>query len=417
MSRTIVEKIFSKHCGGKDINPGETIWLDIDVRSARDFGGPNVIKNLEKYFPENPIISKERTIFTFDTVVPANNIPYAKNQQLVRDFTRKHDIALYDVNRGIGTHSLIEDGWVRPGMTAVGTDSHYNIMGAIGAFGQGMGDRDIAFAYATGKVWFEVPPTVKINVDGFPRNELVTPKDFVLLLLQKFGSHGLLGKVVELYGDYVESLELDARITVASMGTELGLISIIIPTNELLVSELEDLSEPRWGYEQVFADYDADYEAEYAVDVSDLEPLLAAPYSPDNIYPVREYIGTNVDSVFVGCCTNGRTSDISIAADSLDDSPVAVDTIMRVVPATRRITSEIMISGVWQKLFNSGAVVSHAACGGCAQGQIGMTGEGEVQISTGNRNFKGKQGAGQTYLASPIVAGYAAAKGKIWLPE
>ncbi len=236
MARTIVEKIFSKHCSGKDIKPGEIIWLDIDVRSARDFGGPNVIKNLEKYFPENPVISKKRTIFTFDTVVPANNIPYAINQQLVRDFTRKHDIALYDVNKGIGTHSLIEDGWVRPGMTAVGTDSHYNIMGAIGAFGQGMGDRDIAFAYATGKVWFEVPATVRINIDGYPMNEIVTPKDFVLLLLQKFGSHGLLGKVVELYGDYIESLELDGRITVASMGTELGLISIIIPTNELLVS-------------------------------------------------------------------------------------------------------------------------------------------------------------------------------------
>ncbi len=417
MGQTIVEKIFSLHSDSGNIKPGDIFWLSIDVRSARDFGGPNVVGHLEKHFPKNPVKDVSRTVFTFDTVAPANNIPYAENQQVCRNFARKHDIPLYDVNRGIGTHTLIEEGWVRPAQTAVGTDSHYNILGAIGAFGQGMGDRDIAFAFNTGKVWFQVPPTVRINVDGFPASELATPKDFVLFLLQKFGSHGLLGKVVELYGDYIDYLDLAGRITVASMGTELGLISIILPPNEPLLSELDNLAQPRWEYEPIYADADAKYENEYSVDISNLEPLLAAPYSPDNVHPVREFIGHRVDSVFVGSCTNGRASDIELAADAMQGEKVAYNTIMRVVPSTRRVTWEIMRSGVWQQLFDSGAVVSHAACGGCAQGQIGMTGKGEVQISTANRNFKGKQGAGDTFLASPLVAGFAATHGEIYLPK
>ncbi|MCD6595498.1 homoaconitate hydratase family protein [bacterium] len=417
MGNTMVEKIFLSHSNKREISPGDVIWLDIDIRSARDFGGPNVVKNLQNYFPENPVIDKTRTVFTFDTVAPANNIPYAINQQLVRNYAREYKIPLYDVNRGIGTHTLIEDGWIRPNITAVGTDSHYNIMGAIGALGQGMGDRDIAFAFATGKVWFETPATVRINVEGMPKNELVTPKDFVLFLLSKFGSHGLLGKIVELYGDYIESLNLAGKITIASMGTELGLISILIPPNENLIAELDKLSAPKWQTESICSDIDAKYAGEYTVDINNLEPLLAAPFSPDNIHPVREFIGKSIDSVFIGSCTNGRAEDISAAANALDDSKVADNTIMRVVPTTRIVTENIIRNGSWKKLFDSGAVVSHPACGGCAQGQIGMTGIGEVQISTANRNFKGKQGAGETFLASPIIAGFAAAKGKIWLPK
>ncbi|RKZ34150.1 homoaconitate hydratase family protein [bacterium] len=417
MGKTIIEKIFSSHSDRNDIHPGDVLWLDVDVRSARDFGGPNVVNNLRRYFPDNPVKDIHRTVFTFDTVAPANNIPYAKNQQLVRLFAREFNIPLFDVNRGIGTHTLIEEGWVRPGMIAVGTDSHYNIMGAIGAFGQGMGDKDIAFAFATGKIWFQVPPTVRVNVNGYPKNRLVTPKDFVLALLDKFGSHGLLGMTVELYGDYIDSLDLSGRITVASMGTEMALISIIIPPDEKLIATLDELSSSRYEWTAYKSDPDAKFVDEYSIDITDLEPLLSAPYSPDNVHPVREFIGTEVDSVFVGSCTNGRSEDITASAEALGDSNIAERTIMRVVPATRIVTQQIMESGIWKRLFDSGAVVSHPACGGCAQGQIGMTGAGEIQLSTGNRNFKGKQGAGETYLLSPIVAGFSAAKGKIWLPD
>ncbi len=415
MGYTIIEKIFLKHSDKKSLSPEDIFWLNIDVSSARDFGGPNVVKHLDKYFPDNPVIDKSRAVFTFDTVAPANNIPYAENQQIVRNFSRKHNIPLYDVDKGIGNHVLIEEGWIRPGMTVIGTDSHYNIMGAIGAFGQGMGDRDIAFAFATGKVWFKVPKSIKINIDGIPKNELVTPKDFVLSLLKEFGSHSLLGTSVELYGDYIDSLDLAGRITVASMGTELGLISIIIPPNDSLLKELEMLSPAKWNFEPFYADSDARYDKEFTVDISDLEPMIALPYSPDNVLPVRKVIGTNIDTVFIGSCTNGRFEDIEAGAKALGNS-IAPETTLRIVPATRIVTSKLLRSGIWMKLFEAGAVLSHQACGGCAQGQIGMTGTGEVQISTGNRNFKGKQGKGETYLSSPIVAGFSAAKGKIWLP-
>ena len=416
MGQTIIEKIFAAKSGKTSVSPGDVVWIFVDVRSARDFGGPNVVKNLEKYFPNAPVIDPERTVFTFDTVSPANNIQYAENQQKVRQFARKFGIPLYDAGHGIGSHVLIEEGWVRPGMTVVGTDSHYNIMGAIGAFGQGMGDRDIAFAFATGKVWFEVPPTVRINVEGFPKNELVTPKDFVLFMLKKFGSHGLLGRVAELYGDYIDSLSLAGRITVASMATEMALISIIIPPTKALLDELSKLSPPKWEFEPIHADLDAKYEDEITLNITELEPLIAAPYSPDNVHTVRELAGTKIDTVFIGSCTNGRFEDISAAADIISAEGIAEGITMKVVPATRRVTGELLLSSKFRALFEAGAIVSHPACAGCAQGQIGMTGTGEVQVSTGNRNFRGKQGAGQTYLASPITAALAAAKGKLWLP-
>lgn len=412
MGQTILEKILQAHTKD-EVFPGAVIWLDIDIRTARDFGGPNVVKYLEEEYPSDPIADKSRTFFTFDTVAPANNIPYAENQQICREFARKHGIKLFDVDSGIGTHTLLENGIIRPGMTAVGTDSHYNILGAIGVFGQGMGDMDIAFAFKTGKTWFEVPESVRINLKGIPRFP-VTAKDVVLELLRIFGTNGLLGYAVELYGDYIDSLSLDERITIASMATEMGLISFFFPPSKKIASELKALS----GYEAEFisADTDAKYKSEYTIDISNLEPLLAAPYSPGNVHPVREYLGQRIDTVFVGSCTNGRILDIHQFADLLDGHKVKDGVTARVVPATRRIFGKILEDGTLARLFNAGVIVSHAACAGCASGQIGMTGKGERQLSTGNRNFKGKQGSGETFLVSPVVAGASAKEGKIALP-
>ncbi|MHA1330945.1 MAG: aconitase family protein, partial [Candidatus Hodarchaeales archaeon] len=170
MSKTIIEKIISDH-SKDEVIPGQIVWMDIDVRSARDFGGANVVKNLEKNYPEEvKIADPEKTFFTFDCVVPANNLGYAENQQIARMFARKYldRKNLYDVNAGIGSHVMIEKGIAVPGSTVVGTDSHLNILGAIGAFGQGMGDQDIAFTFKTGKTWFEVPETMTITIDGKP---------------------------------------------------------------------------------------------------------------------------------------------------------------------------------------------------------------------------------------------------------
>lgn len=412
MGKNIMEKIFEAHTPDKSlVVPGKTIWLDIDIRSARDFGGANVVKHLEREYPnESKVADTAKTFFTFDCVSPANTIPYAENQQICRVFARDNNIPLYDVGTGIGTHILIENGHVLPGMTAVGTDSHYNIMGAIGAFGQGMGDRDIAFAWKAGKVWFDIPETVRINLDGIPTHPDVTAKDVVLRLLQEFGASGLLGKVAELRGDYIESIGLDERITIASMGTEMGLISVMIAPDEKLANELK-----QWHSEDIEllgSDPDAKYQGEYTISIANLEPLISAPFEPHNVHPVTKFAGTRLDSVFVGSCTGGRITDLRDLTKETEKG-IADGVILRVVPATRRTLALAMKEGIYENLFENGATVSHAACGGCASGQIGMTGAGEVQVSTGNRNFKGKQGAGETFLSSAKIAGRAAAKGKL----
>lgn len=412
MGKNIIEKIFSAHTPDESlVEPGKTIWLDIDIRSARDFGGANVVKNLLREYPnESKVADPTKTFFTFDCVSPANTIPYAENQQICRVFARDNDIPLYDVGQGIGTHVLIENGHVLPGMTAVGTDSHYNIMGAIGAFGQGMGDRDIAFAWKAGKVWFDIPETVRINLDGIPAHPDVSAKDVVLRLLQEFGASGLLGKVAELRGEYIDSIGLDERITIASMGTEMGLISLIIAPDEKLAKELK-----QWHSEDIeliASDPDAKYQGEYTISIADLEPLISAPFEPHNVHPVSEFAGKKLDSVFVGSCTGGRILDLQTLADEIEGG-ASKDIILRVVPATRRTLALAMEQGIYAKLFEAGATVSHAACGGCASGQIGMTGAGEVQVSTGNRNFKGKQGAGETFISSAKIAGMAAKKGTL----
>ena len=412
MPKTIIEKIFANHTSEKVI-PGNNIWLNIDLVTARDFGGANVVKNLEREYPDKPIGDIAKSAFTFDCVVPANNIPYAQNQQIIRDFARKWNVKLLDSQWGIGTHNIIEKGWTLPGDTALGTDSHFNILGALGVFGQGMGDIDIAFAFKTRKVWFEIPSTVRINLKGIPKFP-VTPKDVVLELLRNFGTKGLLGKVVELYGDYIDALGLDGRITIASMGTELGLVSFFFPPSEEIKKEIKDIA----GYDAEFisSDKDAKYEEEYTVDISNLEPLLAAPYSPANVNPVREYLNTPIDTVFVGSCTNGRVSDFRIVSEIIGDNSVDNKVTLKLVPSTRYVYSYLMNDGIAQQLFSAGGILSHPACAGCASGQIGMTGAGERQLSTGNRNFKGKQGAGETFIVSPVIAAISAKNGKISLP-
>ncbi|RLI67672.1 homoaconitate hydratase family protein [Candidatus Heimdallarchaeota archaeon] len=416
MGQTIIEKIFAAH-SKDDIKPGKIIWLDLDVRSARDFGGANVIANLRKYYPnEEKLENKAKTVFTFDTVVPAKNVGYAENQQIIRDFAREEGIRVFDSEWGIGSHILIEEGYCVPGATVVGTDSHLNIMGCIGAFGQGMGDQDIAFGMKAGKTWFEVPPTMKVIIEG----ELQPPcsaKDLTLAIIRKLTSKGALGKAIEFEGKAIEKLSFAGRITLASMVTEMGGIIGFIPPNEEIISYSK--ARAKSDFTPYFADEDAKYVEEVVVDISDLRPLIAKPYKPDNVVEVAslEKEKIHVDSAFLGSCTNGRYEDIKVAVDMLKGIEVAKDTVMKIVPATRRVLGDLIKNGDLQVLFEARTVVSNPGCAGCASGQIGMTGKGEVQVSTGNRNFKGKQGSGMTYLCSPETVTASAITGYITSPE
>lgn len=411
--QTIIEKIIQGH-SDEEVAPGRIVWMDLDVRTARDFAGASVVQNYRTHYGGSPVADASRTFFTFDCVVPAKTIPYASNQHLCRLWAREQGIKVYDVDAGIGSHVAIEEGLAYPGCTFVGTDSHLNILGAIGAFGQGMGDQDIAFAFKTGKTWFEVPPTMLVVVKGELRPPC-TARDLTLAVLRELGSSGALGKAVEFAGSAIESLDLAGRITLASQITEMGgIIGFIPPSEEVLA-----FCRQRTGRKvsSITADADAEYCQVVEVDITDLEPLVACPPNPANVRPVRELAGTPIDSVFIGSCTNGRFEDFAAVAEVVKGKRIAPGVMASAVPATREVYARLLREGVLETLFEAGFIVSNPGCGGCASGQIGMTGQGEVQVSTSNRNFPGKQGAGETYLASPLTAAWAALRGEIVVPE
>ncbi|MGD8452279.1 MAG: aconitase/3-isopropylmalate dehydratase large subunit family protein [Phycisphaerae bacterium] len=407
MSKTIIEKIIASHAG-HDVRPGDIVDVRIDARVARDFGGANVVKNIEQ--AELGIADPACTYFTFDCNPGGSDQKYAANQQTCRQYARRQGIRLCDVDAGIGTHLAMELGFVGPGQTLVSTDSHANIMGAIGAFGQGMGDQDIAHAFAHGTVWFKIPPTQRIRLTGQP-SKAATPKDVALALCRHFGANGLLGYAAELYGPYVDGLDVAGRVTLASMCTEMGGIILMLPPNEAVL----DFCREACGreLEPVYADKDAVYAEEVEIDLSGLEPLVARPGQPEDVVPLSEVAGTKIDSAFIGSCTNGRFEDIAAAARILKGRHVAPGVVLKIVPATDGVWRRLLDEGLLRVLKEAGALVGNAGCAGCAAGQIGQNGPGEVTVSTGNRNFPGKQGKGSVYLASPETAAASAIAGVI----
>ena len=412
MSLTLIEKILTNHSSKDVVKPGEIIDIEIDVRVVRDFGGANVVKNLINNGLELDDVSK--TFFTFDCNPTGSDQKYAANQQYCRMFAREKGIKIYDVNAGIGTHLVIEKGLALPGSTIISTDSHANILGAIGAFGQGMGDRDIAAAWSSGKSWFKVPKSVKLTLKG-KRPENIYAKDIVLNLLHKFGANKLLGYSVELYGEDVEKLTLDERITISSMATEMGAIIILIPPSDEIYKYCEERSGKK--IDKIEADKDANYFQEYEMDFSKFVPMVSRPGHPDDSIDINEVLETKIDSAFIGSCTNGRIEDMQEAAKILKDRKVAPGVVLKIVPATDEIWNKCLEEGLIEIFKKAGALVGNAGCAGCAAGQIGQNGPGEITISTGNRNFAGKQGKGKVYLGSPAEVAASAVAGYITTPD
>lgn len=414
MGKTVIEKIIQAHTEDV-VAPGRIIWMDLDIRSARDFGGPNVVKNYEREYSNLPLAGSKRTFFTFDLCVPASTLKYADAQQVCRIFAQKHGVRVFDVNMGIGSHVLIEEGLARANGTVVGTDSHLNILGAVGCFGQGMGDVDITFAFRTGRTWFEVPETIKVMLKGrfsFP----ATAKDLTLFILKELGTRKAALKAVEFYGEAVRDLSLAGRITLCSMVTEMaGVIGFIPDFRDSFREEIEVLSQTKFNPLQ--PDEDCAYSEAIEINIDGLSPQVAVPFSPDNVQDISELKGTKIHSGFIGSCTNGRTEDLALAARVLKGKKVKEDVMLKIVPATTRVYRELLEQGILQDLFKAGAIISNPGCGGCADGHIGLTGEAEIQISTGNRNFAGKQGKGKTYLASPAVVASSCVRGEIASPE
>ncbi len=414
MGKTVSEKILQNH-SQDEVLPGKIVWLDIDILSARDFGGPNVVKNYEREYAGLPLADPARTFFTFDLCAPACTLRYADNQQLCRDFARKHGVRVFDVDSGIGTHVLMEEGLSRPNSVVVGTDSHMNILGAVGSFGQGMGDVDITFAFRTGRTWFEVPESVKVVVKG-KLGPWAGAKDLTLFVLKELGTKKIALKSAEFYGPAVAGLSLAGRLTLCSMVTEMaGIIGFLPEISPSARDEIETFTQE--PFSSVTADADAFYSETIEINLDGLAPQVAAPPSPANVRPLAEIRGLEINSGFIGSCTNGRTEDFAAAARLLRGRKIKKGVMLKVVPATRRVYEELLAKGILEDLFSAGAIVVNPGCGGCAEGHVGLTGRGEVQISTGNRNFPGKQGKGETYLAGPAVVAASCVLGKIASPE
>ncbi len=410
---TIIEKIFSR-ASGKTVNPDEYIWANIDLVAMRDFGGPNVVQEYQENFEEASVFDNSKIAITFDLHIPPRDEKVARNQQILRQFAQKQGIRIFDVNTGIGQHILMENGLVRPGTIVVGTDSHMNLLGAVCSAGFGMGTTDIAGAMYKGKLWFKVPRTIKVVVNGILKYPL-TAKDVILYILKNLGTSGALNRAIEFYGDAIIMTNLSERITFTSMVTEMsGDIGFIEPDETVyeffFVYNTNDI-------EPVRADDGTVYERVYEFDITNLRPQIACPHSPDNVKNVSEVAGKKIDQAFIGSCTNGRFEDLKIAARILDGKRINNHVRLIIVPATMEVAQEAERAGFYKIFLESGAVVVNPGCSLCTTGHPGILAPGEVMISTSNRNFVGKLGKGaEVYLASPATAATSAIKGEITAP-
>jgi homoaconitate hydratase family protein len=414
VGKTLIERIFSKGAG-KDVRPGEYVWVKLDLVAMRDFGGPNVIDEYIAAFGDSPVFHPQRVAVTFDLHIPARNEKVAVNQKTLRDFADAQGLHLFDVDTGVGQHILMERGLVKPGDIIVGTDSHMNLLGALGAAGFGMGTTDIAGAMYKGMLYFRVPETIQIKIDGVLKTR-VTAKDVILYILKHMKTDGALNRAIEFTGTCVSHMNLAQRITLSSMVTEMsGDIGFIAPSPEIITfvgnRSGTDIS-------AITPDKNANYEQVIEYDISTLVPMVASPHSPDNVSPVAEVAGTSIDQVFIGSCTNGRLEDLAAAAAILQGRKVHKKIRCIIVPATMEVANAALRAGYYHIFFEAGAIVTNPGCSLCTTGHPGILAPGETMVSTSNRNFIGKLGKGaKVYLASPETAAASAINGAITDPR
>jgi 3-isopropylmalate/(R)-2-methylmalate dehydratase large subunit len=414
--KTIIEKILSR-ASGKDIVANDRVWAEVDLAVIRDFGGPNAVLEFDKFTHNGKVKDPDKIAITFDYQAPAKDMKVAQNQVLCREFAKRQGVKnLFDVNWGIGQHVLLERGMIKPGSVVVGTDSHMNLLGAVGSFSSGVGNTDIVAAWYSGKLWFRVPETIKITFKG-KYKEPVSAKDLTLKFIQKIGMDKANYKSLEFHGEPIDNLSLAGRLTLGSMMTEINAkIAFIQPSGE----PLEFLRQRCEGeIEIVTSDKDAHFSEEMLVDAGKLIPQIACPHSPDNVKPVEEVEGTPFNEGFIGSCTNGRLEDFKAAAKILKKAgKIHPEVRLIVTPATREVAMGMLESGLYKIFMSVGAMVTNPGCSLCTSGHHGVLGKGDVLLSTSNRNFLGKLGKGaEVYLCSPATVAASAVEGKIADPR
>jgi 3-isopropylmalate/(R)-2-methylmalate dehydratase large subunit len=414
---TISQKILAKHANREFVKPGEIILADVDLAFANDVTAPIVIKFVNDL--GGVIANKDKIALIPDHFTPNKDINSANQCKIMRDFVKQNKIEHYWESGEVGIeHALLpEQGFIKPGMLIVGADSHTCTHGAFGAFATGMGSSDVGFAFATGKSWFRVPESIKFVING-KKNKWVSGKDFILKIIGTIGVDGALYKSMEFCGHAISELSMDDRMTMCNMAIEAGGKNGIIQADNITIDYLKERNIT--DYKIFQSDDDAIYANVYEFDASNIEPQIAFPHLPENtkgISEIKEDI--KIDQAFIGSCTNGRISDLRIAAQILKNNKVAKYVRLIVIPATVEIYKQALKEGLFDIFLESGAVISTPTCGPCLGGHMGILADGEVAISTSNRNFVGRMGSPKSfvYLANPAVVAASAIAGKIINPD
>ena len=412
---TISEKILARSSDKNKVEPGEIIDAKVDMAMSHD-NAALVSKVFNEIGVKN-VWNPSKIVIILDHRVPANNIKAAEAHKRIREFIKKQGIKhFYEAGEGICHQVMIEKGHARPGMLVVGTDSHTTTYGAIGAFSTGIGATEMAAVWATGKLWLKVPETIKININGALPN-LVTSKDIILHIIGKIKSDGANYKAIEFYGETIDKMSVESRLTISNQSMEAGAKAAIIPPDSKTIEYVK--SRTKEGFDIVKADNDANYEEILDFDVSSLEPMVACPHTVDNVKPVREVAGLEINQAVLGSCTNGRLEDLELAAKIIDGKNVHKNVRMIVVPASREIYLKAIEKEIIQKFVKAGAMVINPGCGPCLGAHQGILASGERAITSTNRNFKGRMGSpdSEIYLASPATVVASAIKGEITDPR
>ena len=416
MSKTIAEKILETHSSSKNVVPGDFIEAKIDLIMVHEQLGGRIHEEFKKLELDS-VWDPDKIFFILDHWVPPPSVSAAKMHQICNSFSRKykftHDVGM---NKGICHQVLPELGFARPGMLIVGSDSHTTTYGVFNCLSTGIGATDVSIVFATGKLWFKVPESFKVNLTG-NLNKGVMSKDFILTFIKDISTKGAIYKSVEFHGDGANELSIDSRMTISNMIVEAGAKFGVFLPDEKMISWLKNRTDKK--FRLIYPDENAAYEKEFNYNLSEIIPVVAKPSSPDNVVPITEVQGQEIDQAFLGSCTNGRMEDLRIAARILAKNKVNRNVKLIITPASTEIYLKALKEGLIELFIKAGAIVTHSTCGACIGGHLGVLGPNEICISSTNRNFIGRMGdsTSKIYLASPASVAASAIEGRITDPR
>jgi len=415
MGHTFAEKILALKGGVKEAVVGQIVEAAPDVALSHDNTAP--IAETFRKIGVARLARPDIHVVILDHACPAPTTKHAQNHKETRQFVAEQGLQyFYDVGRGVCHQVLAEEGLALPGELVVGADSHTPTAGAFGAFATGIGRSEMAAIMATARIWLRVPESLKIVVHGRLR-EGVTSKDLALRVIGDLGVDGGDYKSVEWHGEGVQALDVEARMVIPNLMAEMGAKNAYIPPDEVTFTWLQGRA--KRAYEPIYPDPDAQYYGVVEYDATAIEPVVARPHRVDNVVPVREVAGTRIDQAFLGTCTNGRLSDLAMAARVLKGRKVAPGVRLIVIPASSAVYRDALDAGYLRTFLEAGALIESPGCGPCMGNHMGIPAEGEVTISTANRNFRGRMGTqnSEVYLANPMVVAASAVAGEIALPS